>query len=142
MAQEIKIGMGQAVVILSPRELLDSMARFANERQKLFGQALEALTFGHKYKNFYVNATVDVRDDGKYLVRTVAVKDFHHTCCEFSIHVPGGQSRTNEQLEFTYDYEIHDKEPRRVRRTSDYKKIHKFVNDIQTYITDGIQRPI
>jgi len=115
----------------SAREMLDLTSRFASESQKLMAQALEALAFAHPYKKFYVHGVVHPIDGGKYKINSVKVMDFHRQVCRLEFYDPQGHARKSTQLEFKYDYNIHDKEPRNIRRTSDLRKVQKCVEDIR-----------
>lgn len=113
------------------RELLDVISRYETETQKLMSQALEALSFMHRYKKFFVTCPVARLDSGKYKINEFSVMDFNERACAVSIYYPQGGKRTTAQLEFKYNYDLHMKEPKNVRRTSDLRKIEKCVHDIK-----------
>lgn len=121
----------------TPRQALDKMPR-TDDRSRLFSAAIENLHFHHPYKHFGV--AFDIRtqkdDDGNLMeihpVSSVQVLDFGTTVAEFTMYRPAGETRDKPQLEIEYNYFVHEKEPRKSKRTSNFAKIPTLIKMIRT----------
>ena len=92
---------------------------------RVFLQAIEALRFSHPHKKFYYRVRTDwIRESSSRLgVYNVDVMDYGSKVCRIMTYTPDGEERTKPQAQFDYDYDVHQKEPKNVKRSSDYKKI-------------------
>jgi len=92
---------------------------------RVFLQAIEALRFSHPHKKFYYRVRTDwIRESSSRLgVYNVDVMDYGSKVCKIMTYTPDGEERTKPQAQFEYDYDVHQKEPKNVKRSSDYKKI-------------------
>jgi len=121
----------------TPREAYEKMPR-TDDRGRLFSAAIANLYFLHSYKHFGV--AFDIRtekDEGGNIVEitpcsSVQVLDFGMTVADFTMYRPAGGTRDKPQLEIEYNYDVHSKEPRRTKRTSNFAKIPTLTNMIRT----------
>lgn len=90
---------------------------------RVFLQAVEALRFSHPHKKFYYRVRADWIRESKLSVHNVDVMDYGAKVCKIATYQPDGDERTKYQAQFDYDYDVHQKEPKHVKRSSDYKKI-------------------
>ena len=90
---------------------------------RVFLQAIEALRFSHPYKKFYYRVYAEYIRNSKLTVHNVDVMDYGSKVCRIMTYTPDGEERTKPQAQFDYDYDVHQKEPKSVKRSSDYKKI-------------------
>ena len=90
---------------------------------RVFLQAIEALRFSHPYKKFYYRVYAEYIRNSKLTVHNVDVMDYGSKVCKIKTYAPDGSERNKHQAQFDYDYDVHQKEPKSVKRSSDYKKI-------------------
>lgn len=101
---------------------------------RLHCAALEALYFHHPYKNFVIemgvrdNVTTNLPELGGV---NVYVHDFIAEVARFSLFEPEGETRDKTQLDIRYNYNVHTKQPRNVKRTSNLNKIDGLVKMIK-----------
>lgn len=120
--------MGNSDVYLKPQEIFDLLDR-RHERQRALLSGLEAVVYNHPHKKFYFG--IDNSDYKSLTAKTgypisVEVFDYGIVVGKVSTFQPDGLERTKLQVQFQYDYNVHQKEPRNVKRSSDYRKIVEF----------------
>lgn len=109
------------VDILRPAEAINRLDR-TKDSGRLMAYAVEHLMFTHPYKKF------DLAFSGDTWIK---VYDFEHLVCNITTYAPDGVERTALQLQFEYDYNVHNKAPRDTKRTSNVNKIAECVKMIR-----------
>jgi hypothetical protein len=104
-------------------EDLFSLCDRESATSRVFLQAIEALRFSHPYKKFYYRVYAEYIRNSKLTVDSVDVMDYGAKVCRIMTYSPEGTERNKYQAQFEYDYDVHQKEPKNVKRSSDYKKI-------------------
>lgn len=104
-----------------PAEAINYIDR-AKETDRMYGYAIEHLMFTHPYKKF------DLKVEGAYnssfaCFDSIHVYDFEQLVCKISLYNPAGEERTNTQLQFEYNYNVHKKDPKSIKRTCNTAKI-------------------
>lgn len=115
-------------VFVKPQEIFDLLDR-RHERQRILLSGLEAIVYNHTHKKFYFG--LENSDYKNLTAKTgyplcVEVYDYGMRVGKVSTFQPDGQERTKLQVQFEYDYDVHQKEPRNVKRSSDHRKIVDF----------------
>lgn len=120
----------------TPRQAIDKMPR-TDDRSRLFSAAIANLHFHHPYKHFGVAFDIRTQKDENgnpteiHPVSSVQVLDFGVVVAEFTMYRPQGDTRDKPQLEIEYNYFVHEKEPRKSKRTSNYAKIPTLIKMIK-----------
>jgi hypothetical protein len=95
------------------------------------------LHFQHPYKKFVVAAKIRYPEDGDNVTKpTLAHDEFHLydfgvQVAKVGMYTPNGEKRDNKQLQVRYNYDVHFKEPRNIKRTSNLNKIDSLMAMIQ-----------
>ena len=104
---------------------------------RLHCAALESLHFQHPYKKFVVAAKIRYPEDGDNVTKpTLAYDEFHLydfgvQVAKITMYTPNGEKRDSKQLQVRYNYDVHFKEPRNIKRTSNLNKIDSLMAMIQ-----------
>lgn len=103
------------------------------ERQRVVATGLEAISYAHPYKKFYYRMDRSdyetlKSDTMKGYAYRFDVMDYGIRVGKLSTFKPEGQERDKIQVQFEYDYNVHQKEPRNVKRSSNHNKIFEFAN--------------
>jgi len=105
-----------------------------SESGRVFLQAIEALAFSHPHKKFYYRVRADrIGEESKLKNLKLSVMDYGSRVCTISTFRPDGEHRNKFQVQFEYDYEVHQKEPRNLKRSSDYKKILDYAKLVRPF---------
>ena len=113
--------MENADTLCRPDEAIKRLDR-TKEDGRLMAYAVEHLMFTHPYKKF------DLLVFGNHAIK---VYDFERKVCNITTYSPDGSERTALQLQFEYDYNVHNKAPRDTKRTSNVNKIAECVRMIK-----------
>ena len=115
--------------ICRPSEAISMLDR-TDEADRLLAYAVEHLMFSHPYKKF----DLVISDSA---AKGFHVYDFEERVCQIGLYRPDGEERTALQLEFKYNYHVHNKAPKDAKRTSNINKILDCVKLIKpTVIRD------
>lgn len=110
--------------ICRPSEAITMIDR-SQDTGRLMAYAVEHLMFSHPYKKF------DLVMGPHFMSNGFDVYDFDRQVCQISFYTPDGAERTALQLEFKYNYNVHNKAPRDTKRTSNVNKILDCVRMIK-----------
>ena len=100
-----------------------------SERQRALLSGIEALAFGHPYKKFYYRvetADLDMLKKSQTYGVTIEVMDYGVRVGRISTYKPDGMERDKLQVQFEYNYNVHQKEPRNIKRSSNHNKVLEF----------------
>lgn len=111
-------------IICRPSEMITMIDR-SKETGRLLAHAVEHLMFSHPYKKF------DLVMGEHFMSNGFEVYDFDRLVCYIRFYTPDGEERTALQLEFKYNYNVHNKAPRDTKRTSNISKILDCVRMIK-----------
>ena len=113
----------------------DAMTIFPRMEGRLYSSALEALHFSHPYKNFTVSFTLMEKDAENpidtRLIGDINIYDHGIEVATINYYLPSGDSRSKPQLQVSFNYAVHQKEPIRVKRTSNINKITEVIQMIR-----------
>jgi len=113
----------------------DALTIFPRMEGRLYSSALEALHFSHPYKNFTVNFTLMEKDAENpidtRLIGDINIYDHGIEVATINYYLPTGDSRSKPQLQVAFNYAVHQKEPIRVKRTSNINKITEVMQMIR-----------
>jgi hypothetical protein len=107
-----------------PSEAITMIDR-SQDTGRLMAYAVEHLMLSHPYKKF------DLVLDPHFMANGFKVYDYDREVCVVSFYTPDGEERTALQLEFKYNYNVHNKAPRDTKRTSNINKILDCVRMIK-----------
>ena len=111
--------------ICRPSEAIGLIDR-SQDTGRLLAHAVEHLMFSHSYKKF------DLVLGPHFMNNGFEVYDYDQEVCKVRFYVPDGQERTATQLEFKYNYHVHNKAPMDTKRTSNISKILDCVRLIKS----------
>ena len=113
----------------------DALTIFPRMEGRLYSSALEALHFSHPYKNFTVSFTLMEKDAENpidtRLIGNINVYDHGIEVATINYYIPSGDSRSKPQLQVSFNFAVHQKEPIRVKRTSNINKITEVMQMIR-----------
>lgn len=122
--------MSSRKVYLKANEIFPLLDRTV-ERQRVLATGLEAISYAHPHKKFYYR--IDRSDyesltsgTMKGLAYRFDVMDYGLRVGKIGTYKPDGNERDKVQVQFEYDYNVHQKEPRNVKRSSNHSKIFEF----------------
>jgi hypothetical protein len=91
---------------------------------------IEAIVYKHPYKKFYFSmleeAYEEVKNKKRYGGVSINLMDYGLCVGTISTYSPDGMERNKLQVQFRYNYNVHQKEPKNIKRSSDHKKILEF----------------
>lgn len=101
------------------------------ERQRVLATGLEAISYAHPHKKFYYRidrSDYEALASGtmKGIAYRFDVMDYGLKVGKIGTYKPDGNERDKAQVQFEYDYNVHQKEPRHVKRSSNHSKIFEF----------------
>lgn len=117
-------------VFVKPADILGMFNR-EKERHRVLMSGIEVLAFAHPHKKFYFRVEKFYYDklrnnpDEAYTFK-LDVYDYGVCVGSLSTYKPDGNERDKVQVEFKYDYNVHQKEPKNLKRSSDWRKIIEF----------------
>lgn len=117
-------------VFVKPADMLGMFNR-EKERHRVLMSGIEVLAFAHPHKKFYFRVEKWVYDKLRTepdMVNTTKLDVYDYGVCvgSLSTYKPDGNERDKVQVEFKYDYNVHQKEPKNLKRSSDWRKIIEF----------------
>ncbi len=117
-------------VFVKPADMLGMFNR-EKERHRVLISGIEVLAFAHPHKKFYFRVEkfyYDKLRTNPDEIGTIKldVYDYGVNVGYLSTYKPEGMERDKAQVEFKYDYNVHQKEPKNLKRSSDWRKIIEF----------------
>lgn len=117
-------------VFVKPADMLGILKR-EKERHRVLMSGIEVLAYSHPHKKFYFRVEKFYYDKLRTdpdAVQTIKldVYDYGVNVGYLSTYKPDGMERDKVQVEFKYDYNVHQKEPKNLKRSSDWRKIIEF----------------
>jgi hypothetical protein len=110
--------------------LKDQKVTLLHPKNRLFMHALEGLAkITDKFNELFMYVEMGASDT--QLIRKVQVFDVFEEVATITTYEPSGESRTKDQLQIAYNYEVHTKSPKSVRRSSDARAIQKMIDLIR-----------
>jgi hypothetical protein len=129
-------------VFVKPTEVLGLLDR-DDGRQRTLMSGIEALVYGHPHKKFYFKMEkyqykelTNKEDYSPGSIR-LEVYDYGMKVGHIGTYRPNGNERDKMQVEFQYNYNVHQKEPKNVKRSSDHRKILEFAKLFHAASIDG-----